>query len=174
MAHFCLECGHALEPKEVEGRLLEACPACGYVRWPDPKLVTIVVAEAPDGIVFGRRAIEPGYGLWCLPGGFVNDDEHPASSAARECVEEIGAEVEIGDVLGIYHIPKPGATGMVAIAYRARIVDPGRIAAGAEMLEVAVVAPDALPELAFPSHRAAVSDWLLSRDKSSGVPAQQP
>lgn len=116
--------------------------------------------------MFGRRGIEPGYGLWCLPGGFVNDDEHPAVSAARECVEEIGAEVSIGAVVGIYHIPKVGAQGMVAIAYRGSVLDSSRIRAGSEMLEVALLPPESAPDLAFPTHRAAMSDWLRARESS--------
>lgn len=166
MARFCPECGTPLTEREIERRPLQACPACSYVRWPDPKLVTITVAESAGQIVFGRRAIEPGYGLWCLPGGFVNDDEHPAAAAARECAEEVGAEVEIGSVIGIYHIPKPGAQGMVAIAYGGRITDPAEVRAGQEMLEVALCPPDAAPELAFPTHRAAMRDWLLARESS--------
>jgi len=166
MARYCLECGHELESREIERRLLDACPACAYVRWPDPKLVTITVAETPAGLVFGRRAIEPGYGLWCLPGGFVNDDEHPAESAARECAEEIGAEVEVGRLIGIYHTMRRDGQGMVALAYEARVVDPGAVTAGHEMLEVVVATPDQAPELVFPLHRRALSDWLLAREQS--------
>lgn len=148
----------------IEGRDLQACPACSFVRWPDPKLVTITIAESDGAIVFGRRGIEPGYGLWCLPGGFVNDDEHPALSAARECAEEIGAKVQIGDVVGIYHIPKRAAQGMVAIAYQGTVLDPANIRAGSEMLEVTVAAPESAPALAFPTHRAAMNDWLRARE----------
>jgi 8-oxo-dGTP diphosphatase len=166
MARFCLDCGQALEQREIEGRLLGACPACGFVRWPDPKLVTITLAETAAGLVFGRRAIEPGYGLWCLPGGFVNDDEHPAASAARECVEEIGAEVEVGGLVGIYHAMRRDGQGMVAIAYHARVLDASQIAAGQEMLELLVATPEEAPELVFPLHRRALSDWLRSREES--------
>lgn len=87
-------------------------------------------------------------------------------AAARECAEEVGAEVEIGDVLGIYHIPKPGGVGMVAIAYRGRIMDPSQVRVGHEMLEVALLPPESAPELAFPTHRAAMSDWLRARESS--------
>jgi ADP-ribose pyrophosphatase YjhB (NUDIX family) len=166
MARFCPECGTPLTTRAIEGRDLQACPACAYVRWPDPKLVTITLAESDGALVFGRRAIEPGYGLWCLPGGFVNDDEHPAAAAARECLEEVGAHVEIAEVVGIYHIAKPGGQGMVAIAYRGTVVDPGAIAAGSEMLEVALLPPQAAPDLAFPTHRAAMNDWLRTRESS--------
>ena len=167
MARYCLECGSPLEHRELEGRLLEACPRCSFVRWPDPKVVTITVVEAAEGIVAGRRGIEPGYGLWCLPGGFVNDDEHPADSARRECWEEIGAEVEIASLLGVYHIAKPGATGMVALAYRGRLLKGAGVTAGPEMLEVGVFAPGSLPPLAFPTHRDAMRDWLLWRESSA-------
>jgi len=166
MPRFCPECGTPLELRRIENRELPACPACDYVRWPDPKLVTVTVAESGGAVVFGRRAIEPGYGLWCLPGGFVNDDEHPAVAAARECFEEIGAEVAIGGVLGIYHIARPGGIGMVVIAYEGRVADPARIAAGSEMLEVALLPPEAAPPLAFPTHRAAMNDWLKTRETS--------
>ena len=166
MPHFCLDCGQPLQPREIEGRLLEACVNCPYVRWPDPKLVTVTIVETPAGLVFGRRGIEPGYGGWCLPGGFVNDDEHPAVSAARECVEEIGAEVVIGDLIGIYHSVKPGRPGLVAIAYSAQAVDPGQVRAGSEMLEVLVAPPGEAPELVFPMHRSAMTDWLRARESS--------
>jgi len=76
-----VNCGAALEPRTIEGRELEACPNDGFVLWHDPKVATAVVVEAGGGIVLGRRGIEPGYGLWCLPGGFVNDDEDPAQAA---------------------------------------------------------------------------------------------
>ncbi len=166
MARYCLECGHVLGTREIEGRVLEACPACGFVRWPDPKLVTITLAETPRGLVFGRRGIEPGYGLWCLPGGFVNDDEHPADAAARECLEEVCAEVDVTGLVGVFHIRKQDAASMVGIAYRAELRPGAEPSAGEEMLEVATFAPEDLPELAFPSHREAVLEWRRSRESS--------
>jgi ADP-ribose pyrophosphatase YjhB (NUDIX family) len=149
----------------LEGREVEACPRDDFVLWHDPKVVTIVVVETPAGVLLGRRGIEPGYGLWCLPGGFVNDDEHPADSAARECVEELGVPVEIEELLGVYHIRKQGAPSMVGIAYTGRVKDGASPRAGAEMLEVAAFPRDRLPELAFSSHIAVIEDWLRSRER---------
>jgi 8-oxo-dGTP diphosphatase len=161
VSHYCVNCGTRLEPRIVEDRDLEACPDCGFVLWHDPKVVTLVVVEDDQGdVIVGRRSIEPGYGQWCLPGGYVNDDEHPADSAARECREEIGAEVDITGLLGVYHIRKQGAASMVGIGYRARL-RPGEVpVAGSEMLEIRAFAGDRLPELAFTSHRQAVHDWV--------------
>ena len=165
-AHFCVNDGSRLEPREIEGRLLEACPSCDFVLWRDPKVVTMVVVTSPRGLVLGRRGIEPGYGAWCLPGGFVNDDEHPADSARRECLEEIGCEVVVERLLGIHHIRKRGAPSMVGIAYQARLAEGAEPVAGAEMLEIGYFAADALPELAFPSHREAMNDWTLAGEGS--------
>ena len=153
MGHFCLNCGAALVSRTIEGRELEACPNDDFVLWRDPKVAAAVVVESEGGIVLGRRAIEPGRGLWCLPGGFVNHDEDPASAAVRECREEINAEVELTALLGTYHVPKTSASSIVGIAYRGRVVDGSSISAGPEMLEVAVFRLDALPPIAFPSHR---------------------
>ena len=82
MGHFCVRCGSPLVLREIEGRRLEACPNDDFVLWRDPKVATAVVVETSGGIVAGRRAIEPAYGEWCLPGGFVNDDESPIQAAA--------------------------------------------------------------------------------------------
>jgi ADP-ribose pyrophosphatase YjhB (NUDIX family) len=105
----------------VEGREVEACPNDDFVLWHDPKVTTAVVVEVVGGILLGRRAIEPGRGLWCLPGGFVNDDEDPWDAAARECLEEISAHVEKTRLIGVYHIAKRAAPSMVGIAYQARL-----------------------------------------------------
>ncbi len=91
VGHFCVNCGAPLVVQTIEQRELEVCPNDGYVLWHDPKVAAAVVVEAEGGIVLGRRAIEPGLGLWCLPGGFVDDDEDPAAAALRECREEINA-----------------------------------------------------------------------------------
>lgn len=147
----------------IEGRELEACPNDDFILWRDPKVASAVVVEAEGGVVLGRRSIEPGYGLWCLPGGFVNDDEHPADAAMRECVEEICAAVEITSLIGVYHVPKRDAPSMVGIAYRARLVDGAQLKPGSEMLEVKIFPIDSLPPLAFPSHRHILDEFLKSQ-----------
>jgi 8-oxo-dGTP diphosphatase len=168
VAHFCINCGVPLQPRAIEGRDLEACPRCDFVLWRDPKVVTLVVVETEGGqVVLGRRAIEPGYGLWCLPGGFVNDDEDPVAAAARECREEIEADVEITSLLGVYHIAKQDAPSMIGLAYTGRVRQGSTPGAGSEMLEVASFPPDGLPELAFPSHEWAMREWFGQRTASA-------
>ncbi len=174
MGHFCVQCGAPLVTRIIEGRELEACPNDDFVLWRDPKVAAAVVVEAEGGIILGRRAIEPGRGLWCLPGGFVNHDEDPAAAAVRECVEEIGADVELLELLGVYHVAKTTASSIVGIAYRGRLRPDSKIAAGPEMLEVAVFRPDALPEIAFPSHRQVLALYAGAPGRSASRPSPAP
>ena len=174
MSHYCVNCGAVLVARVVEGREVEACANDDFVLWHDPKVTTAVVIEVDGAILLGRRAIEPGRGLWCLPGGFVNDDEDPWDAAARECLEEIRAGVEMTRLIGVYHIAKRTAPSMVGIAYLARLVAGSRPAPGAEMLELGVFAVDSLPPLAFPSHRTVVAEYVaaLESDGKAMSPAR--
>ena len=169
MPRYCLLCGTELVTRVIEGRELQACPNDDFVLWRDPKVASAVVVEADGGVVLGRRAIEPGYGLWCLPGGFVNDDEHPADSAIRECMEEISAPVELTSLIGVYHVPKGDAPSLVGIAYRARLVEGAQLRPGSEMLEVKVFPIDSIPQLAFPSHRHVLDEYLKSREPAGAA-----
>lgn len=170
---FCSQCGAALEAQVREGREIGACPACQFLAWPDPKLVTAVVIEDSAGrVLLARRGIEPGYGLWCLPGGFVNDDEAPAAAAARECREEVAADLDDVELLGAFHIaPRPGRRGMVCLGYRGRLAAGAAPRAAEETLEVGVFAADRLPELVFPSHREVITEWRNRRRSEGGEPA---
>jgi 8-oxo-dGTP diphosphatase len=169
MGHFCVNCGAALVARAIEGRELEACPNDSFILWHDPKVSTAVVVETDGGIVLGRRSIEPGYGLWCLPGGFVNDDEDPAIAATRECLEEISTKVVLTGLIGVYHIPKTDAPSMIGIAYRGRLIAGAQPVAGAEMLEVGVFPVAGLPPLAFPSHRKVIEEYVKSLEQAAAA-----
>jgi 8-oxo-dGTP diphosphatase len=162
LGHFCVNCGATLVTRVIEGREVEACPNDSFVLWHDPKVSTAVVVEADGGIILGRRSIEPGYGLWCLPGGYVNDDDDPAAAAVRECFEEISAVVEVTGLIGVFHVAKTDAPSIVAVAYKGRLVNGAQIVAGPEMLEVGVFSVDSLPPFAFSSHRTVVAEYLKS------------
>jgi ADP-ribose pyrophosphatase YjhB (NUDIX family) len=174
VAHYCVRCGAVLEPRVIEGRTFEACPNDDFVLWHDPKVVTSVVVEMDGGVLLGRRSIEPGLGLWCLPGGFVNDDEHPLDAAIRECREEVQAEVEIAALIGVYHIPKRNAPSMVGIAYRARTADGSTPLPGVEMSELGVFSAGSLPELAFPSHRQILDEYFAAAHRTASPPSPPP
>lgn len=158
----------------IEGRTFEACPNDDFVLWHDPKVVTSVVVELGGGVLLGRRTIEPMLGLWCLPGGFVNDDEHPRDAAIRECREEVCAEVEITGLIGVYHIAKRTAPSMVGIAYMARLVDGQEATPGHEMSELGTFTAVSLPALAFPSHREILDEYFGGKPATASRPSPAP
>lgn len=172
--HYCVNCGAVLQPRVIDGRTFEACPNDDFVLWHDPKVVTSVVVEVDGGVLLGRRSIEPGLGLWCLPGGFVNDDEHPRDAAIRECREEVESAVQITRLIGVYHIAKRNAPSMVGIAYVARPADGSMPSAGVEMSELGVFSAESLPELAFPSHRQILDEYFGAPSQTASPPSSAP
>src|SRR3712207_2379894 len=94
MISFCPQCGTAIVERPVGGKPRPACWQCGYVHFADPKVAATVLIEREGKLLLIRRNIDPGLGLWCLPGGFVDFGENPVEAAARECMEEVGLRVE--------------------------------------------------------------------------------
>ena len=89
-ARFCPRCSARLEMREVNGAQRPRCPECGRVIYYDPKLAATVVVERDERVLMVRRAIQPGIGLWSLPGGYVDRGEVVEKAAAREVLEETG------------------------------------------------------------------------------------
>lgn len=160
---FCQRCGHALERRVVEdNHTRPVCPACGFIVYLNPPIAAGVIATRADGkIVLVLRGENPGKGLWCLPAGFMEVDETVEQAARRECLEETGLEVTLGDLLGVwsYH-HKEKQTAGVLVVYAAR-VQGGEPRAGSDSVEVKFVALDEIvdEQLAFSTHRAAIAKW---------------
>lgn len=160
---FCPVCGAALDSRVLRlgepSRLVCTAAPCGFVFYLDPKLaVGTVIADAQGRVVLIRRAIEPGYGLWVFPGGYVDRGEEVTLAAIREAREESGLDVRLGDLLGVYsyagRIP-------VIIVYRATPIG-GTLAVDEEGLEARWFTPDEIPwdHLAFRSTREALQAHL--------------
>ena len=102
------------------------CDTCGFVDYVNPKIVVGSVVTHGDQFLLCRRAIEPRYGFWTLPAGFMEEGETSEQGAAREAMEEANAAIEIRDLLAIYNIPR---ISQVQLMYRAicrhRISPPG-------------------------------------------------
>ncbi len=111
-----------------------------------------------------RRAIEPRYGAWTFPGGFMEIDETVEECAVREAQEEVGVEVRITELVGVYSRPAPDGPGIVSIVYRGRSAE-GEMEVGREALEARWFLPQEIPwdELAYETTRWALQDWLKSR-----------
>ena len=146
---YCSACGAATEHRVPadDNRERAVCPACGTIHYQNPRIVVGCLPTWEDRILICRRAIEPRYGLWTLPAGFMENGETAAEGAAREAAEEANARVEVTDLYTVYSIPR---ISQVYMMFRARLLDPG-VSPGTESLEVKLVTEDEIPwdQLAF-------------------------
>jgi ADP-ribose pyrophosphatase YjhB (NUDIX family) len=158
---FCPRCGAALARRRLKSGDPErlVCDGCRFVFYLDPKVaVGTIIRTEGERLVLVRRAIEPGYGKWVFPGGYVDRGETLTSAALREAREESGLEVRLDGLVNIYSYP--GRTPVV-IVYAATAIG-GALATDDECLESAEVEPAQIPwdELAFRSTSEALQDYL--------------
>ncbi len=153
---YCQQCGNETAMKPVEGTIRPVCIVCGTVTYLDPKLAVAVVIERDGKLLFGKRGAstrEPG--KWSFPAGFVERGEQVEEAARREAKEEIGLDVEIGDLLGLYS--SPGETVVLAVYIASAAA--GEAVAADDLTEVAWFSPDDLPPLAFAHDNRIIETW---------------
>lgn len=152
---FCQRCGASTRPREVGGRSRPVCAGCGAVTYLDPKLAVAVLIEREGRILLGRRAVGASQaGKWSFPAGFVERGEEVEVAAVREAREEIGLEIEIASLIGLYS--RAGETVVLAVFAATAAGDP---VAGDDLDAVGWYRVDALPELAFPHDARILRDW---------------
>ena len=157
---FCAKCGHALESRALKAgepsRLV--CTACGFVHYMDPKVAAGTICVVDGGIVLLRRAIDPEWGKWAFPGGFVDRGESVQDAAVRETLEEVHLRVSVTGILDVYSYT---GNDTVLVVYSADVVG-GELATGEEAEDVKAFPPEQIPwdDLAFESTRAALKDYL--------------
>jgi ADP-ribose pyrophosphatase YjhB (NUDIX family) len=162
--NFCSRCGQplAVGSLETETRDRLVCDNCGYIQYVNPRVVVNTQPVTRDGeLILVKRAIEPGYGQWSQPGGFLEIDETAQEGAIRETLEETSLIVELTSLLGVYSRPH---AAVAVICWEARVVG-GEAKPTAESLEVRAWAPDRIPwpHLAFQTTAWALEDWLRLR-----------
>jgi ADP-ribose pyrophosphatase YjhB (NUDIX family) len=162
---YCLHCGGpfiARILKEGEPARL-VCDRCGFVFYLDPKVaVGTIIRTADHEIVLCRRAIEPGYGRWVFPGGYVDRGEKLEEAAVREAREECGLEVELEGLVSLHSYR--GKTPIV-IVWAARVVGGALKVADEESLEVRAFTAETIPwgELAFESTGEALRAYFADQ-----------
>ena len=156
---FCPGCGFPLARTESAGKVRPVCSKCRRIIYYDPKVAAVVVVGRGDRVLMVRRANQPGYGLWSVPGGYVDRGEVVETAAAREVREETGLEVAIGGLLGLFS----QAGNPVIVAAFAGVETGGWLRAGPETLAVEFFPQDALPPLAFPRDAQMLHLWAEDR-----------
>lgn len=158
---YCQVCGHHLVERliEGEGRRRLQCESCGYIHYMNPRVVGAIIVEHDGRVVLQQRAIEPRAGYWTFPGGFLEFGEMPAEGARRETKEEVGLDVEVTGLQGVYARPD---VGIVLVVYTGTSGTDAAIVGDFESQAVAWFAPDEIPwaDLAFETTEQALRDWV--------------
>src|SRR5271169_1900167 len=119
---FCSVCGHevglSIPPGDNRERFV--CGNCGTVHYQNPRNVVGTVPVWDDKVLLCRRAIEPRYGYWTLPAGFMENSETAGEAAARETLEEAGARIELAGAFSMVSVPY---VNQVHVFFRARLLD---------------------------------------------------
>lgn len=166
--NFCPKCGSIVERAIPEGdnRLRDICtsPSCGKIHYQNPRVITGCIVECKEKILFCRRAIQPRYGLWTLPAGFLENTETISEGAARETMEEANADVEVIDLFSVFTLAH---INQVYMLFRATLKS-SHFGPGVESLEVELLDESQIPwdQLAF----AAITETmrLYFADRKAG------
>jgi ADP-ribose pyrophosphatase YjhB (NUDIX family) len=164
---FCSNCAAPVARRVPPGDNLPrwVCDQCGEIHYQNPKLVVGAIPEYEGKVLLCRRAIEPRYGYWTLPAGFMENDETAGQAATRETLEEAGARIELGEPFSMISVPY---VNQVHLFYRARLVDLN-FNPGEESLEVALYEEPQVPwkEIAFRTVAATLRHWFADRNRGT-------
>ena len=157
--NFCTSCGSKVELRIPEGddKPRYVCSKCKTIHYSNPKMVVGALVEYEGNLLMCRRAIEPQYGKWTLPAGYLENGESVAQCAIRETQEEAGAEI-VG--LNPYLLLSLPSVNLLYFMFRARLKGQS-FHPGLESLETALISPDKIPwhDLAFGSMKETLKNY---------------
>ncbi|MCB2036052.1 MAG: NUDIX hydrolase [Burkholderiaceae bacterium] len=164
----CRLCGALVTyrlPDDGDTRERAVCPACGTVHYENPLIVLGTVPYLAERVLLCKRAIEPRFGKWTLPAGFMELGESMAEGAARETAEEAGANIRMGELFSCMSLPR---VGQVHFFYLAEMLD-DTLDPGPETLEARLFMEDEVPweELAFATVSETLRRFFADRRKGS-------
>ena len=165
---YCSKCGETVTRRIPENDDHErwVCDSCHTVHYQNPLIVVGCVPERDGKVLLCKRAIEPRYGYWTVPAGFMELGETIAQGAARETIEEACATVEIGRLFAVVDVID---AGQVHLFFTAKLVSD--FAVGLESLEVRLFAEEEIPwdEIAFQSGHYALQKYFEDKGEDNGV-----
>ncbi len=157
---YCSYCSTELVIKIPEGDNREryVCPKCGAIHYQNPKIIVGTIPVCENKILLCKRGIEPQYGKWTIPAGFLELGEKVEEGAIRETFEEANAKVKILGLQTVYSIPK---IGQVYLLFLAELIDK-HYSPGSETLETILFPFEELPwdEIAFSAVKFALEKYI--------------
>lgn len=148
--NYCSECGQAVSRLVPPGDNRErfVCDACGIVHYQNPNNVAGAILTWQDRVLLCKRAIEPCYGLWTLPAGFMENNESVHQAAARESIEEANAQPGHLRLFGVFSLPY---ISQVYLMFVGQLLSE-EVSPGIESLDVELFTRNEIPwdEIAFP------------------------
>jgi ADP-ribose pyrophosphatase YjhB (NUDIX family) len=149
--NYCTECGERLQLRipDHDDRERHVCGTCGHIHYVNPRIIVCAIPAWEEKVLLCKRAIEPRYGTWTLPGGFMEVGESTQEAAARETREEAGASIEVLELYSLFNVIH---IDQVHLFFRATLHTPA-FAAGIESLEVGLFREAEVPwdNIAFPA-----------------------
>lgn len=157
-ALFCARCGGPMTPRKLDDRVRAACDRCGFVAYRNPAPAAGVVLVEAGQVLLVQRKFDPRRGMWTLPAGFVEYDEHVEECAVRETSEETGLEVALDGLFGVYMAMDDPRVRVVLLLYRARRTG-GELRAGDDAADARFFPLERTPpDIAFLAHVQALAD----------------
>jgi len=164
--NYCSHCGQSIRLAIPEGdnRLRHICNHCGSIHYQNPRIIAGSLPYYGNRVLLCKRAIEPRYGLWTLPGGFMENGETTREAALRETLEEAQAKLSDPELYSLINMPDINQVYMI---YRGELahLDFG---AGLESLEVRLFSQHEIPwdKIAFKPIRLTLD--LFFQDLAAG------
>lgn len=164
----CKNCGTAVSyrvPDDGDTKERAVCPACATIHYENPLNVVGTVPHWGDHVLLCKRNIEPRWGKWTLPAGFMELDETTSQGAARETDEEAGAQFEMQGLFSVLNVER---VGQVHLFYRARLLS-DQFKPGHETIEARLFTEAEIPwdELAFKTVKETLSCYFADRRKGA-------
>ena len=164
----CKQCGSAVEhriPDDGDTKIRAVCPQCKTIHYVNPLNVVGTIPVWGDKVLLCKRNIEPRFGKWTLPAGFMEMGETTAQGAARETDEEAGAQFEMQELFSLVNVAR---VGQVHLFYRAQLTS-DQFQPGVETQEAMLFSEADIPwdELAFRTVKETLERFFADRKAGS-------
>ena len=157
---FCSNCGEKNQFGEKDGNKRYFCSHCSTIHYENPKPTATLICMHQNQLLLVKRAVDPGKGMWGLPGGFIERGETPEMGAQRELLEETNLQGRVSNLLGTCSHFNSVFGDILLMGMEVQIEDWSSLKAGDDAEEAILFPLKELPKLAFLCHEKIVNMYL--------------